>query len=67
VPAVGEYVRAVLLAAFGVTVAVLAWKASVPVVSWIMTFAGGFVALVALFGLAATAQQGWRVRSSRAR
>lgn len=67
VPSVGEYVRAVLLAAFGIGLALLAWKASITVLSWIVIFAGAFVALVALVGLVATAQQGWRVRSSRAR
>jgi hypothetical protein len=56
----------VLLLAFGLGLAFLAWKASITVLSWIVIFAGGFVAFVAVFGLVATVQQGWRQRSSRA-
>ena len=64
-PTVGEYVRGVLLAAFGVLLAFLGWKASIPVLSWILIFVGGFVALVAVGTTAAVAWQAWRERSSR--
>lgn len=47
-PTVGEYVRGALLAAFGVLLALLAWKASIPVLSWVVMFIGGFVAFVAV-------------------
>lgn len=59
---VGEYVRGVLLAVFGVLFAVLAWKASIPVLSWVLVFVGGFVALVAASTTAAVAVQAWRER-----
>jgi hypothetical protein len=66
-PTIGEYVRGVLLAAFGVLLALLAWKASIPVLSWIVIFVGGFVTLVAVFLLGAISLQAWRVRAIRAR
>ena len=65
VPTVGEYVRGVLLAAFGVLLALLAWKASIPVLSWIVIFVGGFVAFVAASTTVAVAVQDWRERSTR--
>ncbi len=65
VPTVGSYVRGVLLAAFGLVLAVLAWKASIPVLSWIVIFAGGFVAFVAMSTTLAVAVQDWRERASR--
>ncbi len=66
-PSVGGYVRAVLLTAFGVLLALLAWKASIPVLSWIVIFAGGFVAFVAVSTTVAVAIQDWRERASRSR
>ncbi len=67
VPTMGEYVRGALLAVFGVLLAVLAWKASIPVMSWIVVFVGGFVALVAVSTTVAVGYEAWRERSSRAR
>jgi len=64
-PGVGEYVRGVLLAAFGLLLALLGWKASIPVLSWIVIFVGGFVAFVAASTTIAVAVQHWRERSSR--
>jgi hypothetical protein len=61
----GEYVRGVLLAAFGVLFAFLAWKASIPVLSWVLVFVGGFVALVAGSTTVAVAYQALRERASR--
>ena len=66
VPTTGEYVRGVLLAVFGLLLAFVAWKASIPVLSWIVVFIGGFVTLVAGYTTVAVAQQTWRDRSSRA-
>jgi hypothetical protein len=66
VPTVGEYVRGALLTAFGVLLVVGAWKLSIPVLSWIIVFVGGFIAFVAVFGLVATAQ-GWRARGANGR
>jgi hypothetical protein len=45
----------------------LGWKASIPVLSWIVIFVGGFVTLVAVFLLGAISLQAWRVRAIRAR
>ena len=45
--------------------AVLAWKASVPVVSWIVIFAGGFITLVAGGTTLAVAYEAWRERASQ--
>ncbi len=42
----GEHLRGVLLTAFGLVVAVGGWKLSIPVLSWVLVLAGGFVALV---------------------
>lgn len=64
-PGPGEYVRGVLLAVFGVLFAFLAWKASIPVLSWVLVFVGGFVALVAGATTAAVAVQAWRERATR--
>ena len=64
-PTAGEYVRGVLLAAFGLLLALLAWKASIPVLSWIVIFVGGFVAFVAVSTTVAVAVQDWRDRASR--
>lgn len=66
-PGLGEFVRATLLAAAGIVVAVLAWYASVPVVSWIVLVASGFFALVAVLALGAVGAQAWRVRAGRGR
>jgi hypothetical protein len=65
-PTVGEYVRGVLLAAFGVLLALLAWKASIPVVSWIGIFVGGFIALVAGGTTLVVGYEAWRGSASRA-
>ena len=62
----GEYVRGVLLAVFGVLFAFLAWKASIPVLSWVLVFAGGFITLVAGGTTLAIAYEAWRERASRA-
>jgi hypothetical protein len=59
-PSPGEFVRGALLAAFGVLVVVVAWKLSIPVLSWVLVFVGGFVTLVAPFSLVAIAQQAWQ-------
>jgi hypothetical protein len=67
VPSLGEYVRGILLAAVGVLLIVLAWKASIPVLSWVVVFVGGFVTLVAGLSLGAMAYQSTRVLVSRAR
>jgi hypothetical protein len=64
-PTIGEHVRGVLLAAFGVLLALLAWKASIPVVSWILIFVGGFITLVAGGTTLAIAYEAWRGRASR--
>ena len=61
-PTAGEFVRGVLLAAFGVLVAVVAWRLSIPVLTWILVVVGGFVSLVATFSLVAIAQQAWQAR-----
>ena len=63
-PGAGEFVRGALLLAIGVLGAVVAWKLSIPVLTWILVFVGGFVALVAAFSLAAITQQAWRARGS---
>ena len=65
-PTPGEFVRGVLLAAFGVLVVVVSWKLSIPVLTWILVFLGGFVALVAVLSLAAISRQAWRTRAMRA-
>ena len=62
----GEYVRGVLMAVFGIVLAVVAWKASVPVLSWIVVFAGAFIVLVAMLTTSAVAYQAWQERASRA-
>ena len=62
-----EYVRGVLMAVFGVVLAVVAWKASIPVLSWIVVFAGAFIMLVAVLTTGAVAYQAWQERASRAR
>jgi hypothetical protein len=60
-------VRCLLITAVGVLLVLLGWKASVPVLSWIVIFVGGFVTLVAVFLLGAISLQAWRVRATRAR
>jgi hypothetical protein len=67
VPSLGEILRCLLIAAVGVLLALLGWRASVPVLSWIVMFVGGLVTLVAVFLLAAISVQAWRVRAIRAR
>ena len=62
-PDIGGYVRGVLLAAFGVLLMVLAWRASIRVLSWIVIFAGGFVVFVAASTTIAVAIQDWRARA----
>lgn len=42
--------------------AVVAWKLSIPVLTWILVVVGGFVSLVATFSLVAIAQQAWQAR-----
>jgi hypothetical protein len=64
VPGAGEYLRGALLAAFGVLLALLAWKASIPVVSWIVIFVGGFITLVAAGTTLVVAYEAWRDRAS---
>jgi hypothetical protein len=61
----GEYVRGALLAVFGVLFAFLAWKASIPVLSWMLVFVGGFVAFVAASTTVAVAYEAWRERATR--
>jgi hypothetical protein len=61
-------VRCLLITAVGVLLVLLGWKASVPVLSWIVIFVGGFATLVvAVFLLGAISLQAWRVRAIRAR
>ena len=67
VPAVGEVLRCLLITAVGVLVVFVGWKASVPVLSWIVIFVGGFVTLVAVFLLAAISYAAVRARSIRTR
>ena len=64
VPGAGEYLRGVLVFAFGIALVFLAWKASITVLSWLLIFVGGFVALVAGIGVVVTVRQGLRARSS---
>ena len=45
-------------------VAVVAWKLSIPVLTWTLVFVGGFVALVAAFSLVAIAQPAWQARGN---
>jgi hypothetical protein len=66
VPSAGEYVRGLLLTAFGVLFTYVAWKLSIPVLSWLLMFVGGFVAFVAAFSTVAVAYAGWRARSTPA-
>ena len=49
----------VALTAVGVLLAVVAWKLSIPVLTWVLVFVGGFVAVVAVASLVATAQARW--------
>ena len=65
VPTAGDYVRGFLMAAFGLGLAFVAWKASITVVSWIVIFFGCFIALIAVVGLVTTAQQSLRARATR--
>ena len=67
VPSLGDYVRVLLMAGVGLLLIVLAWKASIPVLSWIVMFVGGFVAFVAVFLFGATVYESWRLRAIRAR
>jgi hypothetical protein len=67
VPTLGEYARGALLTCIGVLLMVVAWKASIPVLSWIVIFVGGFVTLVAVFSLGAVAHQTWVTRAIRSR
>jgi hypothetical protein len=67
VPTLGEYARGALLTCIGLLLMVLAWKASIVVLSWIVLFVGGFVTLVSVFSLGALAHQTWSTRASRAR
>ena len=67
VPSLGELVRCLLITAVGLLVVLVGWKASVPVLSWVVMFVGGFVTLVAVFLLGATLVQVGRVRAIRAR
>jgi hypothetical protein len=64
VPTTGEYVRGVLLTAFGVLFTYGAWRLSVPVLSWVLMFVGAFVAVVAAVSTLAVAHAGWRARST---
>ncbi len=54
------------MAVFGIVLAVVAWKASVPVLSGIVVFAGAFIVLVAMLTTSAVAYQAWQERASRA-
>ena len=67
VPTLGELLRCLLITAIGVLLVLLGLKASVPVLSWIVIFVGGFVTLVAVFLLGAISLQALRVRAIRAR
>ena len=48
-PSLGEYVRVFGIGAIGVLLAIAGWIVSIPVLSWIVIFVGGFVAIVAAF------------------
>jgi hypothetical protein len=65
-PGLGEFVRCALLTAVGVLIGVLGWKLSVPVITCVLVFVGGFVTLVAVVSTAAIAHEAWRVRATRA-
>lgn len=67
VPSLGDYARVLLMTAVGLLLIALAWKASIPVLSWIVMFIGGFVTLVAVFLFGATVYESWRLRAIRAR
>jgi hypothetical protein len=58
-PGFGEFLRGVALTAFGVLLAVVAWKLSIPVLTWVLVVVGGFVTVVAVVSLVATAQARW--------
>jgi hypothetical protein len=65
VPTAGDYVRGFLMAAFGLALAFVAWKASITVLSWIVIFVGCFIALIAIVGFVTTVQQSLRARATR--
>ena len=64
-PTVGDYVRGLLMAAFGLGLAFVAWKAAITVLSWIVIFFGCFIALIAVVGFVTTVQQSLRARPTR--
>jgi hypothetical protein len=53
-PGAGEFIRGGGLAVLGLLVALVAWKLSIPVLSWVIIFVGCFVTAVALVSLYAT-------------
>jgi hypothetical protein len=67
VPSLGEVLRCLVITAVGVALVLIGWKASVPVLSWIVIFIGGFVTLVAVFLLGAISYAAVRAGSIRAR
>jgi hypothetical protein len=56
-PGAGEFIRGGGLAVLGFLVAVMGWKLSIPVLSWVIIVVGGFVTVVALVSLYATARE----------
>jgi hypothetical protein len=66
-PGVGEFLRGGLVLAAGLLVAIGGWMLSLPVLSWVLTLAGGFVVLVALLSIGAIAHEAWRIRVTRPR
>ena len=62
-PGTGEFLRGLALALFGVLLSATAWKLSVPVLTWVLVFVGGFVAVVAVVSLLATAHARFGARA----
>ena len=63
-PGTGEFLRGLALALFGVLLSAIAWKLSVPVLTWVLVFVGGFVAVVAVVSLLATAHARFGARAT---
>jgi hypothetical protein len=56
-PGVGEFVRGSAVGLVGVLVALIGWKLSLPVLSWFFILVGGFITIVAVVSLFATARE----------
>jgi hypothetical protein len=62
-PSRGEFLQALAGGAFGVFLVVVAWFASIPVLTWALVVVGGFLAVLAVYTLVVLTQQAWRARS----